>query len=166
MELQVIHKKIFEIRDMRVMLDFHLAELYEVQTRVLKQAVKRNLKRFPSDFMFQLTKVEWQELITNCDNLPQKIKFSPALPFAFTEQGVAMLSTVLRSDKAIQVNIAIMRAFVLLRQYHMDYKELKLRIEKLEREMHRKFKDIHEALNHLLDPPPSRKHPIGFKPEK
>lgn len=80
MELQLIQNKIFEIRGQRVMLDYNLAELYEVETRALKQAVKRNIKRFPPDFMFELTKSEWQELITMCDNLPQNLKFSPALP--------------------------------------------------------------------------------------
>jgi hypothetical protein len=166
MDTRIISKKIIELRHSRVMLDFHLAELYGVETRVLKQAVRRNLKRFPHDFMFQLTKDEWQEVITSCDNLPANAKFSPAVPFAFTEQGVAMLSSVLKSEKAVQVNIAIMRAFVLLRQYLMDYRELQLRIEKLEKEMNRKFKDIHEALNYLLDPPQPRKRPIGFKPDQ
>lgn len=148
------------------MLDFHLAELYGVETRALKQAVRRNRKRFPPDFMFQLNQTEWRELITNCDNLSSRIKFSPALPFVFTEQGVAMLSTVLRSSKAIQVNISIMRAFVLMRQYHLDFKELKLQLEKLEKDMNRKFKDIYEALNYLLHPPHPPKRPIGFKPPK
>lgn len=102
MELQAIQNKIYEIRGQNVMLDFDLAEMYEVENRALKQAVKRNIYRFPKDFMFQLTKKEWQELITNCDNLPEGIKFSPATPFAFTEQGVAMLSSVLRSRKAVE----------------------------------------------------------------
>lgn len=98
------------------MLDYDLAILYEVETRVLKQAVRRNEYRFPDDFMFQLTKVEWQELITNCDNLPESINFSPQTPFAFSEQGVAMLSSVLKSRKAVETNIAIMRAFVAIRK--------------------------------------------------
>jgi hypothetical protein len=97
--------------------------------RALKQAVKRNINRFPSDFMFELTKCEWQEVITNCDNLPQTVKFSPALPFAFTEQGIAMLSSVLRSQKAIEVNISIMRASVTLRQYALGYAELNRKLK-------------------------------------
>ena len=97
MELEVIKRKIFEIRGGRAMLDVHLAELYGVETRVLKQAVRRNKDRFPDDFMFELTRSEWQEVITNCDNLPERAKYSPSLPFAFTDQGVAMLSSVLRS---------------------------------------------------------------------
>ena len=90
--------------------------MYDVENRALKQAVKRNYNRFPKDFMFQLSNEEWQELITNCDMLPKGVKFSPSNPFAFTEQGVAMLSSVLNSEKAIEVNIAIIRAFVYIRQ--------------------------------------------------
>ena len=85
MQLQIIQNKIFDIRGQRVILDYDLAAMYEVETRALKQAVKRNMSRFPEDFMFELTKSEWQEVITICDNLPQTVKFSPALPFAFTE---------------------------------------------------------------------------------
>src|ERR1035437_299943 len=165
MELQIIQNKIIEIRGHKVMLDFHLAELYEVETRALKQAVKRNMERFPEDFMFILTKDEWKEVITNCDNLPSTIKFSPAVPFAFTNRGVAMLSSVLKSKKAIAVNISIMRAFALLRQYLSDYKNLKQSIEALEKEMNLKFKDIYEALNFLLSPKSERK-PIGYKQNK
>lgn len=147
------------------MLDFHLAELYGVENRALKQAVKRNPGRFPSDFMFQLSDTETEVMVSQ-NVIPSKSHLGGALPFAFTEQGVAMLSSILRSERAIQVNIAIMRAFVLMRRYYMDYKELKLQIEKLEKEMNRKFKDIYEALNYLLDPPQPKKNPIGFRIEK
>ena len=92
------------------MLDFDLADLYEVENRALKQAVKRNIDRFSIDFMYQLTKVEWLEVITKCDNLSEGVKFSPTTPYAFTEQGVAMLSGVLKSKKALMVNIQIIRA--------------------------------------------------------
>jgi len=163
MELQIIHEKIFTIRGARVMLDYDLAVLYETENRLLKRAVRRNQDRFPDDFMFQITKKEWQEVVPNWDNLPER--FSPVTPFAFTEQGVAMLSSVLHSKKAIEVNIAIMRAFVLLRQHLTDYKELKEQIERLEREMNIKFEDINQALNYLLSPKYERK-PIGFKREK
>ncbi len=149
MELQIIQTKIFEIRGQRVMLDFDLAELYEVETRALKQAVKRNISRFPSDFMFELTKSEWQEVITICDNLPQTVKFSPALPFAFSEQGVAMLSSVLRSQKAIDINISIMRAFVALRQYALGYAELNRKLEDFMIETNMQFSDIYQALTEL-----------------
>jgi len=149
MELQIIQNKIFEIRGQRVILDFDLAELYEVETRALKQAVKRNISRFPSDFMFELTKNEWQEVITICDNLPQTVKFSPALPFAFSEQGVAMLSSVLRSQKAIDINISIMRAFVALRQYALGYAELNRKLEDFMIETNMQFSDIYQALTEL-----------------
>ena len=151
MQLQVIQNKIYQVRGERIMLDFDLAEMYGVETRALKQAVRRNLERFPEDFMFQLSKPEWQQLITNCDNLPENIKFSPATPFAFTEQGVAMLSSVLNSKKAIAVNIAIIRVFVVLRQHLADYKDLKEAIAILEKEMNTKFKDINQALHYLLN---------------
>lgn len=149
MQLQIIQNKIFEIRGQRVILDFDLAEMYEVENRALKQAVKRNIIRFPEDFMFELTKGEWQEVITICDNLPQTVKFSPALPFAFTEQGVAMLSSVLRSQKAIDINISIMRAFVALRQYALGYAELNRKLEEFMLETNMQFSDIYQALTEL-----------------
>ena len=133
------------------MLDFDLAELYEVENRALKQAVRRNADRFPDDFMFQLTKAEWQELITICDNLPEGVKFSPAAPFAFTEQGVAMLSGVLRGSKAVHVNIAIMRAFVLLRQFALSHAELTQQLNELEQRYDRQFNDIFEAIGYLME---------------
>lgn len=155
MELQVIQNKIYELRGLKVMLvpiaiGIDLAELYEVETRALKQAVKRNIERFPEDFMFQLSKAEWKKLITICDNLPEGIKFSPATPFAFTEQGVAMLSGVLKSITAIQVNISIMRAFIVLRQYALSHKDLTEKLKKIERKYNKQFKDVYEALNYLL----------------
>jgi len=145
-----IQTKIYEIRSQKVMLDFDLSELYEVENRALKQAVKRNLDRFPDDFMFQLTKVEWQEVVTICDNLPEGVKFSPATPFAFTEQGVAMLSSVLKSKKALQVNIQIIRAFVFMRQYALSHKDLTDKLLELESKYDRQFKDIYDAISFLL----------------
>ena len=150
MQLQNIQNKIYEIRGQKIMLDFDLAEMYEVETRALKQAVKRNIDRFPNDFMFQLTKTEWQEVITICDNLPETIKFSPVTSFAFTEQGVAMLSSVLKSKKALQVNIAIMRAFVFIRQYALTHKDLTDKIKKLEERYNKQFVDVYDAINYLL----------------
>ncbi|HSV88911.1 MAG TPA: ORF6N domain-containing protein [Bacteroidales bacterium] len=150
MQLQKIETKIYEIRSQKIMLDFDLAEMYEVENRALKQAVKRNIDRFPNDFMFQLTKKEWQELITNCDNLPERVKYSPATPFAFTEHGVSMISSILKSKKAIQVNIAIMRAFVFIRQYALSHKDLTDKLKKLERKYNKQFKDIYEALSYLI----------------
>ena len=127
MELQVIQSKIYEIRGQKVMLDRDLAELYQVETRVLNQSVKRNIKRFPSDFMFQLTKEEFDNLMSQFATSSLKSQFVISswggirkLPFAFTEQGLAMLSGVLNSDVAIEVNISIMRAFVAIRQLISD----------------------------------------------
>lgn len=150
MQLQNIQNKIYEIRGQKVMLDFDLAEMYEVETRALKQAVKRNMDRFPMDFMFQLTKTEWQEVITFCDNLPDTIKFSPVTSLAFTEQGVAMLSSVLKSKKALQANIAIMRAFVFIRQYALTHKDLTDKIKELEKRYNKQFADVYDAINYLF----------------
>jgi len=151
MQLQTIQKKIYEIRGLKIMFDFDLAVLYQTETRTLKQAVKRNIDRFPDDFMFQLTKKEWQEVITNCDNLLETLKYSPATPFAFTEQGVAMLSSVLKSKKAIEMNVSIIRAFVMLRQYALTYKDLAVKIADLEHKYNKSFADVYEALNLLLE---------------
>ncbi len=150
MKLQKVENKIYNVRNQNIMFDFDLALLYEVETRVLKQAVRRNLDRFPEDFMFKLTNKEWKEVITICDNLPENIKFSPATPFAFTEQGVAMLSSVLKSKKAIAINISIMRAFVYIRQYALTHKNLSEKLNQLENKFNKQFKDISEAINFLL----------------
>mgnify|MGYP003739354543 CR=1 FL=1 len=166
MELQVIQNKIYEIRGLRVMLDFDLAELYGIETRVLKQSVRRNITRFPNDFMFQLSKQEWKELITICDMLPEKIKFSPALPFAFTEQGVAMLASVLNSPKAIEVNIEIVRAFVVLRQYALGFAELNQKLEAFMIETNMQFNDIYQALTEMAsktEQDNKPRNPIGYK---
>ena len=146
MELDVIKNKIHEIRGHKVMLDFDLAELYKTETRVLKQAIRRNLSRFPSDFMFTLTETDVNQLVSQ-SVIPSKSYLGGALPFAFTEQGVAMLSSVLNSDKAIEINIAIMRTFVTIRQFSLSYAELKTRIEEIENQ----FPDIYKALNYLVE---------------
>lgn len=160
MELQVIHEKIYTIRGNRVLLGFDLADLFDTETRILKQAVRRNMERFPGDFMFELSEDEFESLRSQI--VTSNRGGTRYIPFAFTEQGVAMLSSVLRSKKAIDVNIAIMRAFVLLRQHLADYHELKEQIEGLEEEMNMKFEDINQALNYLLNPKNTRKA-IGFK---
>ena len=141
----------YELREQKVILDFDLAGMYQVETRVLKQAVRRNIKRFSGDFMFEITTSEYYSLRSQIVTLKNKSRgqHSKYLPFAFTEQGVSMLASILKSDKAIQVNIAIIRAFVLLRQHLTDYNELTKQIAKIEKEMSIKFKDIHQALNYL-----------------
>jgi hypothetical protein len=151
MKLQLIQSKIYEIRGQRVLLDFDLAELYEVETRVLNQAVKRNIDRFPADFMFRLTPIEWETMLSQIVmTYPAKRpKVSP--PFAFTEQGLAMLSGVLNSAKAIEVNIAIMRAFVFIRQYALSHKDLTDKLKELENKYDTQFSDVYQALNYLLE---------------
>jgi ORF6N domain len=151
MLLQKIETKIYEVRGLKVMLDFDLAELYEVETRALKQGVNRNIFKFPEDFMFKLTKDEWLELITFCDKLQNNIKYSPTSPFAFTEQGVAMLSSILKSKKAIAVNISIIRAFVFMRQYALSHKDLTEKLKALENQYNQQFSDIYEAIEYLLN---------------
>ena len=157
-----IVSNIFYVRNKKVMLDFHLAVMYNVETRVLKQQVKRNLERFPGDFMFQLSESEWRELITNCDRLGA-FKYSPTIPFAFTEQGVAMLSGILRSPLAIKVNIFIMRAFVKMREILDDNKELKEKIDKLEAKYDKQFSLVFEAIKLLMIKKDETINPIGFK---
>ncbi len=144
------------------MLDFDLATLYGVETRALKQQVKRNQVRFPEDFMFQLTKSEWNELITNCDKLSLNLRHLPAPPLAFTEQGVAMLSSVLKSQKAILVNIGIMRTFVQLRKLIYTNKELTIRVDKLEKKYDKKLKLVFTIIKEMMETPIERK-PIGFR---
>lgn len=148
MELQLIKQKIFDIRGKRVMLDFDLAQLYEVETRALNQAVKRNLDRFPVDFMFQLSDAEFHDLKSQI--VTSSWGGTRKLPYAFTEQGVAMLSSVLRSGKAIQVNIAIMRTFVMMREYALGYTELTRKIAEMEAKYDQKFEDVFEVLDQLL----------------
>jgi hypothetical protein len=150
MSLLKIETKIYEVRGIKVILDFDLAELYEVETKNLNLSVKRNLKRFPADFMFQLSKSEW-------DSLRLQIETSNGrggtryLPYVFTEQGLAMLSGILNSDKAIQVNIAIMRAFVFMRQYALSHKDLTEKLKALESQYNQQFKDIYVAIEYLLN---------------
>lgn len=156
-----ILSRIYFIRGMKVMLDFHLATLYEVETRALKQQVKRNINRFPKDFMFQLAEAEWKEVITNCDNLGP-IRFSPATPFAFTEQGVAMLSGILRSEKAIAVNITIMRAFVHMRKLIDQNRDLKKRLDHMESKYDKQFHVVFEAIRLLIEKKNEPRNPIGY----
>jgi len=149
MQLQNIETKIHEIRGQKVMLDFDLAELYEIETKNLNLSVKRNSKRFPKDFMFQLTKEEWESLRLQIETSKSR-GGTRYLPYVFTEQGLAMLSGVLNSDIAILVNIAIMRAFVFIRQYALSHKDLTEKLSELENKYNQQFKDVYEALEYLL----------------
>ena len=160
---EIIEKKIYLIRGHKVMIDRDLAELYGVETRVLNQAVRRNIKRFPDDFMFSLNRDEIMNLSQFV--ISSGIKHAPNV-FAFTEQGVAMLSCVLKSDRAINVNIAIMRAFVRLREMIASNKELSKRLDDLEKKYDTQFRVVFDAIRAIMDPPEKKRRKIGFRREK
>jgi hypothetical protein len=148
MELELIKNSILEIRGKKVILDFDLAKMYQLETKYLKRTVRNNLKRFPPDFMLELSPEEWQ--ILRCNFSTSSWGGSRYPPFAFTEQGVAMLSGLLNSDLAIQMNIAIMRAFVMIRQWALTYQELSDKLSDLEKLHNQKFNDIDQVLKYLL----------------
>jgi hypothetical protein len=162
-DLPAIQNKIHEIRRYKVMPDFDLAEMYRVETRRLNESVKRNIKRFPSDFMFQLTNKEFTDLMSHFAT--SSWGGIRKLPSVFTEQGIAMLSGLLNSDTAIQVNIMIMRAFVALRQYALGYAELKLQLDNFMQETNMQFNEIYQA---LTEPAEQKKqadrprNPVGY----
>ena len=156
---EVIERKIYLIRGHKVMLDRDLAELYGVETRVLNQAVRRNINRFPSDFMFSLSREEIMNLSQIV--ISSRIKHAPNV-FVFTEQGVAMLSSVLNSERAIQVNIAIIRAFVKLREMIASNKELAKKLNDIEKKYDAQFRVVFDAIRQLMTPPESKRRKIGF----
>ena len=148
MELEIIKNSIHEIRGKKVILDFDLAKMYQVETKRLKESVRRNIRRFPEDFMFELSTEEWVILRTQFATSSwggQRYN-----PYAFTEQGVAMLSSVLNSEIAIDINIAIVRAFVMIRQFALTYQELNEKLIALEKKHNQKFTDIDQVLNYLI----------------
>ncbi len=157
-----IIEHIFFVRGEKVMLDYDLASLYDVQNKVLKQAVRRNIKRFPPDFMFELSLQEYHSLRSQNVTL-KRGEHTKYPPFAFTEQGVAMLSSVLKSNRAIEVNIAIMRAFIHMRTLISSYKSLEAKINKLESKYDEKFAIVFEALKQLIRQESDPRKPIGFK---
>lgn len=150
MQLEIIQNRIYEVRGHKVMLDFDLAELYEVETRLLNQAVKRNLDIFPKDFMFKLTESEWEDMSSqNVMTYPLQ-RPKTALPLAFTEHGVTMLANILKSKKARQTSIAIVRAFISLKQFILHNEELALKLKEIESKYNKQFIDVYEAINFLL----------------
>lgn len=177
MKLTIIQQKIFEIRGEKVMLDFDLAELYNIETKRLKESVRRNKKRFPRDFTFELTKKEYDSLRSQIASLkkPGRGHHSKYMPFAFTEHGVTMLASVLNSDRAIKMNIAIVRAFVALKQIALQHKDLAEKLEELRQELHERIGEhdtqlagIYNAIENLLDEKAEQKNwkereRIGFK---
>lgn len=164
--IDAIQNRILLIRGQRVMMDYDLADLYEVEAKALNQAVKRNLDRFPEDFMFQLTAEESarlrSQIVTLKTGRGQHRKY---LPYAFTEQGVSMLSSVLRSKRAVMVNVEIMRAFVRLRQMLASNVTLARKLAALEKKYDAQFKVVFDAIRELMAPlDPKKKRPIGFAP--
>jgi hypothetical protein len=164
MELQLIQNKIFEIRGQRVMMDFDLADMYQVETKVLKQSVNRNTSRFPPDFMFELTNKEWDSLRSQF--VTSNRGGTRYMPYAFTEQGVAMLSSVLRSDKAIEINIQIIRAFILIRQSTLLYTDISQKLENFIIDTNLQFNDIYLALQELAEKKAKPKREIGYLADK
>ena len=178
MSLTIIQQKIYEVRGERIMLDFDLAELYQVETRIFNQAVKRNKESFPRDFMFKLTSKEWKKISSSqfvmMDNLP-KNRSNKYLPYAFTEHGVTMLASVLKSTKARKMNIAIVRAFISLKKLTAKHKNLEEQLQLLRREIFERIgehdtqlSEIYEAIENLLDMKTEKKireerERIGYK---
>lgn len=161
-----IRNLIYQVRGKAVMLDSDLAEMYQVETRTLNQAVRRNSKRFPEDFMFQLTKAEYESLRSQF--VISKRGGRRYMPYVFTEQGVAMLSGVLNSDVAINANIQIMRAFVQVRRLGLTIVDIKKKLDAMEKKYDHQFKIVFDAMRQLLSPPPAakKKKQMGFAPRK
>lgn len=167
--VQDITRAILVLRGHKVLLDAELASLYGVTTKRLNEQVKRNAERFPPDFMFQLTEQEKNEVVANCDHL-QRLKFSPTMPFAFTEHGALMAASVLNTPRAVEVSLYVVRAFVALREALATHKELGKRLDELEARLERKLAThdqaitgILEAIRQLMAPPaPTKKRRIGF----
>ncbi len=156
-----IERAILLIRDQKVILDTDLARLYGVTTKRLNEQVKRNSGRFPSDFMFQLTAEEKAKVVANCDHL-SKLKYSPVLPYAFTEHGAIMAASVLNTPKAIEVSVYVVRAFVRIREYLATHKELARKLAVLEKKYDAQFKVVFDALRQLMAPPTKPRRRIGF----
>ena len=164
----VVESKILLIRTKKVMIDKDIAELYGVSTKRLNEQVKRNAKRFPEDFMFQLTTKEKAEVVAKCDHL-KNLKYSPNLPYVFTEYGAVMLASVLNSERSIEVNIQIVRIFTKLRELVLTHKDILLKLEQLENQVAKNSDDIQlifSALRQLLEQPNPPRRQIGFKRDK
>lgn len=162
--VSTIAQRILFLRGQKVMIDADLAELYGVETKALNQAVKRNIERFPPEFMFQLTKTEKNEVVTFCDHL-NRLRFSPSLPYAFTEHGALMLGNVLKSPRAIEVSLLVVKTFVRLREMLASHKDLELKLNELEQkfaEHDEAIVQLVEAIRQLMRHPESANRSIGF----
>jgi len=163
---EVIINKIYVIRDQKVMIDSDIAELYGVTTKRLNEQVKRNSNRFPSNFMFELTKEEKNQLVANCDHL-KKLKFSPVLPKVFTEHGILMLSSVLNSELAVKMSVQIIETFVQLRKLANNYDDIMHKINEMESRNNEQFSEIYEVLKRLLSKPEEQaRKAIGYKTDR
>jgi hypothetical protein len=163
---ELIERKIFFVRGQKVILDFHLASLYGISTKRLKEQVRRNLRRFPPDFMFELNQEEFNALRSHFATSKSGRGGTRYRSYAFTEQGVAMLSSILSTNRAIDVNISIMRAFVKLRDMIATNKELARKLEDIEKKYDSQFKIVFEAIRKLMQPPEKPKRQIGFRVEE
>ena len=159
--MERIERAILVLRGQKVMLDADLAILYGVTTKALNQAVKRNKERFPADFMFELTKEEKEEVVTVCDHL-SRLRFSYALPHAFTEHGVLMLANVLNSERAVRVSVQVVRAFIRLREALAAHADLTRKLAEIEKKYDAQFKVVFEAIRQLMVPPEPKKKGSGF----
>ena len=174
MEIVIIQRKIYELRGYRVILDYDLAEIYEVETTRINEQVKRNIDRFPANFMFRLTLEEWKSMRSQFATASTNKRNTEVTPYAFTEHGVAMLASVLRSDKAVKMNIAIVRAFIELRQFAINYDKLAKEIKELREITHSHnihLNQIYNALEKLMVKKTAKENwadrdRIGFKPDK
>jgi hypothetical protein len=163
-QIESIEQKILYIRKQKVMIDADLAAVYGVSTKVLNQAVKRNIVRFPSDFMFKLTAAEKKKVVTNCDHL-KHLKYSSSFPYAFTEHGAIMLASVLNSPKAVESSIYVVRAFVRLREFISSYKEISKKLADLEHKYishDHQIKAVFDAIRQLMVPPKKKRYRVGF----
>lgn len=163
--MERIENKILLIRRQKVMLDADLAELYGVTTKRLNEQVKRNRDRFPKDFMFQLTAKEKAEVVANCDHLP-RLKYSTTLPNAFTEHGAIMIASVLSTERAIEVSVFVVRAFIKLREMLATHKDLASKLDEMEKKYDAQFKVVFEAIRQLMSEPEKPRRPIGFRAGK
>lgn len=162
---EIIENRIFVLRGKKVMADRDLAKLYGIETKVLKRAVRRNITRFPDDFMFELTTVEFADWRCQFGTSNADLQGLRYKPLVFTEQGIAMLSSILSSEKAIRINIQIMRAFVYLRDMAIEHSDLRLRLDFLEKQYDKQFKIVFDALRNMVADD-VKKEPIGFKEKK
>ena len=161
---EVVANRILVLRGLRVMLDADLAELYGVETKALNQAVKRNAERFPMDFSFQLTAAEKAEVVTNCDHLA-RLKFSASLPYAFTEHGALMLGNVLKSSRAIEISLLVVRAFVQIREVLSAHKDIAAKLDQMERKLSshdQAIAGLIDAIRQLMNPSATDRRGIGF----